>query len=98
MQLPRHLKKAVGQARLWIERGRLFPPGMTNVMLLRAQAHLLPGYDITKALIAPGACQLTGDPGMCRLANRDAPLSSFTIKHFTSPYRYDPHFCGSQEK
>jgi hypothetical protein len=81
MYLPGHLEKAVGKTRLGIDRGRLLPCSVANIMLFCSQTDFLPGCHFTKAFVSPGARQLTGEPGMHRLRDGDPSLLLLAIQH-----------------
>jgi hypothetical protein len=73
MQLPGHLKEAVGKTCLMIERGGQFPWSVANIVLFRSQTDLFKRHNVSKAVVSPGTCQLTRNPGMHWL--RDGDLS-----------------------
>src|SRR5260221_6889107 len=100
LYMPGHLKKAVGKPRLGIERGRLLPCRVANVMLFCSQTNLFPRCHFTKAFVSPGACQLTREPGMRRLRDGDPSLLLLAIQHCKAPFSFTgrisiPLFCHS---
>ena len=71
MLLRRDFRKRQGKTCPGIERGSLLPGEPANVMLLGGEAKFLVRHRRGKLVIAPGARQLAGEPGMARLRNGD---------------------------
>src|SRR5512133_2162063 len=79
MHVSWQLKERMRKAGLRVQCGTLFPIEKADVVLLSCQANLLGQW--FEVRIAPGSCQLSGDPPVSRLAHEQQAFIILSVQH-----------------